>query len=195
MVGMLNVKYTSAQVTTQDVTMTVVLNSTLNLSMVSGNAITFTFSTATDYNNGIATGPTYTTNLTVDANVDWDLNVRCLSASLSSGGGDLFDLDNIGLKVANNGGTNAPGVDYVLDGGAANFATVAALTNVDQLLITPAATPATNKGNAAANNFNVEWECGTTPGGASGMNAQSMMDQNLVPTTYSGTVTFTLSQN
>lgn len=155
----------------------VTLNSILRLTVVSGGNIDFVVNTIDQYTNGINTGGTdarYQTNFTVSSSQDFDVTLRAEDATLLGQDNPIhtMPLNNVGYDLTESGGGDDP-TNWALP------AAVLPLTNVAQSIVTGVIGAAA--GNAAQNNFTIQWRLGT---GEGTMNGSSLLEQSLDPDRY-----------
>lgn len=176
-----------AQVT-QDVSMTVILTNVLELNLTGGNAIVFTFDTPAEWNNGMTAPDGGTTStFTINSSTNWDLSVESPDLTPAVGGNNMPPA-NIGVWCESTGtytfGSEVTCV-YTAVGSPLELENAAAIL-IDN--------GTGNAGDAAANAYTINWECGTMN---SPMNTTSMLQHvaagDFNADTFTSTVTFTLT--
>ncbi len=159
----------------------VTLNSILRLNVVSGGNIEFNFNTLADYTNGIANSPAYDTKFTVASSVNWEVRIYSEEADLigtdDASGSNTLDLNNIGYQITYDG-TGAPG-NYTLPASG----TTLSLTDAEVVLVGLGG--ASNAGDINANEFTINWRCGTQEGT---MNGSSILQQSAAADRYATNV-------
>jgi len=146
----------------------VTLNSILRLSVLSGGNIQFVVNTIDEYSAGIPNSDRYTTTFAVASSRVFDvfLNAETTDLISTDNAGLTMDLDNIGYEVPDN------------LGGGTFIGAVSGLTNAQVLVVDDS--PAGNS-SSADNQFSILWRLGT---GEAGMNAASLLDQNITADNY-----------
>jgi len=156
----------------------VTLNSILRLTVVSGGNIDFVVNTIDQYTSGINAGggdARYHTKFTVSASQDFDVTIRAEDASFlgQDNAANTMPLNNVGLSIDDSDAGGVAGTNWDLAVG------VLALTNAAQDIVIGIANAAA--GDAAQNNFTIQWQLGTMQGA---MNGSSLLAQSLTPDRY-----------
>ena len=168
----------------------VTLNSILRLNVTSGGNIEFNFNTLDDYQNGIATSAAYQTKFNVASSVNWDVimyseNATLIGTDIIEDGGagnfaNTMSLDNIGYHVLSEG-TIGEDLNF-----ASNDAgNPAPLTADPATVLVGYNGTVANAGDIVANNFTINWRCGTSE---PGMNPQSILEQAIAADRYATNV-------
>jgi hypothetical protein len=145
-----------AQPDSEVVDFTVIFETVFDLAIVSGNAITVTFTTSADYNNGIVSGTP--TDFTVESTINWDVMISGAGDLAPVTGSGAVPLDYVGCWVASTG-TFTDGAEF--DIAFPDQASAHGLTT------TPTAFITNNGGNAGSvtdNAFTITWAVGTQDG-------------------------------
>lgn len=154
-----------AQPDSEIVDFTVEFLTVFDLAIVSGSAITVTFTTAAEYTAGIVSPAT--TDITVESTIPWDLMI--------SGAGNLQPVTGTGAVPLNYVGVWASATGTYTDGDEFNIqfpdhANCHGMTTTPTLLID---NNNGNAGNITQNAFNIAWAVGTQQGT---MAAESVFD-------------------
>jgi len=154
----------------------VTLNSILRLTVVTGGNIEFVVNTIDQYTSGIVTGARYTTNFTVSSSVDFDVEMSTEDATFlgTDNPTSTLPLNNVGYTVVANAAASGA------DPGNWALSTITGLSQAANKIVTGVVNA--SAGSADQNNFDIQWEMGTSAGG--GMNAQSLLQQSISPDRY-----------
>ena len=155
----------------------VTLNSILRLTVVTGGNIDFVVNTIDQYTNGIDNNARYTTRFTVSSSVDFDVNMSTEDVTFmgTDNPAHTMPLNNVGYRILSSG-TGVVNTHWAIPAVGA----VVALRNESTPIVAGIAKNAA--GNAAKNDFSIQWELGTIGGG--GMNTESLLQQSLDPDRY-----------
>jgi len=172
----------------------VTLNRVMRLNITSGGNMEFVFNSIKEYENGLNSGGAsafYRTSFYVAASNDWNLVMGAEDATLlptdhiAAVAGiptNSMALNNVGFNITHVAGGLA-NANYAIP--AAGFpTTVAALaqyTGAAPLVITSAAAPAGDAGDAVDNSFQINWRAGTAEGT---MSAVTILHANIFPDRY-----------
>jgi hypothetical protein len=171
----------------------VTLNSILRLNIVSGGNIEFAFNNLMDYEAGIPNSDAYDTQFTVASSQDWTVSMyveddQFIGTSVGDtlGGNHVMPLNNVGYEMTYTGSGDVS--NYSLHNGDTPPKGLIAGT---QQIVAPDGT--SNAGPISLNAFTINWECGTTPGIGTGMNPNTLLEQNLSSDRYTTNVFLILS--
>jgi TRAP-type mannitol/chloroaromatic compound transport system substrate-binding protein len=129
--------------------LSVTLNTILRLNVTSGGNIEFAFNTIEDYENGISNTTRYTTTFTVASSNDFDVTMSVDDAT-------FFGTDDVNHTMA----LGYVAYNIVFQGGGTTGTLPAAMPfqlNGTNLIVDGGVA-----GDIADNEYDIEWECGTT---------------------------------
>ena len=168
---------------TGTVNLTAELLTSITLNLTTGSAVTFTFDSYADYDQGVGLNDDIKTLGTVAATCDWSMSCKAATNFVHDGGnGEEIPIGQVGLKIASDGtlplNTNAMEQVY----------TPLNTTGID--LLEPANGVTTNAGTADNNKFTITWQMGAGADVALG----SLLEENYKKGTYTAAVTLTLAE-
>ncbi|MEO0897773.1 MAG: hypothetical protein AAFY71_15310 [Bacteroidota bacterium] len=169
-----------------EIQVTAAFSSYITLNVTSGANISFEVKSLGDYTGGMSSPYNYFSLFEVASSLDFKVDLS--ATNFDDGNGNLLDARNFGFRLSDEG-ENKVNVNHLLLG-AGNSPSELALLGTNQEIIT-----SYNQGNAGGpqkNAFKIQFELGT-PATRNISGLPRLLDQNIVPGAYVGTVTLTAS--
>jgi len=154
----------------------VTINSVFRLNITSGGNIEFVVNTVNQYTNGIEPSAAYETHFTVDASMNFDVELYAdASDFVGVTGNTTLALNSLGYLVS------IPGT--LDDDNLSNGTTLVVVTDSPEDIIeSTVANP--NRGDAAQNSFIIAWELATSALRAAVATSPTLLSQNLTSDRY-----------
>lgn len=172
--------------TSDEITINASFSSYITLNVTEGDNINFKVKSIGDYAGGLSSPYDYFSIFEVASSQDFKVDL--VATTFSDGNGSTLDADNFGYRISDEG-LHLVNVNHLLLGGT-NSPSDLALLGQNAEVVT-----ATNQGNAGSNiqnRFKLQFELGT-PGVRALSSLPRLLDQNITPASYVGTVTLTAS--
>jgi len=179
------VRHGQAQ-TTDDIQVTASFTSYIQLSVTDGENIDFRVRSIGDYSGGISSPYDYFSIFEVSSSQDFKVDL--VATPFTDGNGNALDANNFGYRISDEG-DHLVNVNHLLIGGG-NSPSDLSLLGEEKEIVT-----AHNEGNSGGtdkNRFKLQFELGT-PGVRSLSGLPRLLDQNIAPANYTGTVVLTAS--
>jgi hypothetical protein len=156
------------------VNFTAILSGVIDITVVTGNNQTASFTTAANYNLGVWEGAGIATGIstiTCESTNNWFVQMK--AADFLPASPLAIPINNLGVWMQATGAHTIATGEVVYT--CIDAATTQGLTNADAMLINLGANPAGNKGDISDNAFTLHWRMGTRDNAT--MHATSMFDQ------------------
>jgi hypothetical protein len=169
-----------------DIQVTAVFKNAIDLTITAGANVNFLVASQGDYLGGVSSPYNYFSDFEVSSSTNFQVSLS--STNFSDGEGRVLDARNFGYRLLDNG-SHLAGVNHLLLGQASSPSPLAALGS-NQVIV--AATGAGNAGRAETNRFRIHFELGTADVRALS-SLPTLLEQQIVPSTYTAVVTLTAS--
>ncbi|MDX2249564.1 MAG: hypothetical protein SF052_22460 [Bacteroidia bacterium] len=171
---------------TDDINVSAAFSSSIDLTVTSGANISFVVATLGEYTGGVSSPYNYISDFSVNSSVSFKVDLA--STNFTDAAGNTLDAGNFGFRILDNG-TYAVGVNHLLLGDVNSPSAVAVLGPTTEVVT---ASGSGNAGPSSANAFRLQFELGT-PAVRAISGLPTLLDQNIIPGTYTGVVTLTAS--
>ncbi|MEZ4828645.1 MAG: hypothetical protein R3C61_20525 [Bacteroidia bacterium] len=171
---------------TDDIQVSAAFSSSIDLTVTSGANINFVVATLGEYTGGVSSPYNYISDFEVNSSVDFKVDIS--STNFTDAAGNILNVGNFGYRISDNG-TYAVGANHLLLGDVNSPSAIAVLGPNTEIIT---ATGSGNAGPASANAFRLQFELGT-PAVRALSGLPELLNQNIVPGTYTGVVTLTAS--
>ncbi|MEZ4773672.1 MAG: hypothetical protein R3D00_10865 [Bacteroidia bacterium] len=184
--GMIALVQEPAFTQTDDIQISAAFSSSIDLTVTSGANINFVVATLGEYTGGVSSPYNYISDFVVNSSVNFKVDLS--STNFTDAAGNTLNAGNFGYRIIDNG-TYTVGVNHLLLGDV-NSPSAVAMLGPNTEIVT--ATGSGNAGPASANAFRLQFELGT-PAVRAISALPALLDQNIIPGTYTGVVTLTAS--
>ncbi|MCI4668197.1 MAG: hypothetical protein MRZ79_08670 [Bacteroidia bacterium] len=169
-----------------EITINAAFSSYINLNVTEGANINFSVKSIGDYTGGMSSPYNYFSIFEVSSSQNFKVDL--VATTFGDGNGNFLDANNFGYRISDEG-EHLVNVNHLLLG-ATNSPSNLALLGANTEIVTP--TGDGNAGSNLQNRYKLQFELGT-PGVRALSGLPRLLDQNISPASYVGTVTLTAS--